>query len=89
MVNIVNIPGVALEEALSKKKSASEKKFQVFGVTLESDNENIVPSDEPDKMLNAYFLAKQGEFQCSVCSCFEYLSSSSRRNNVGFSPEKN
>ena len=58
--NVVNIPGVAPNEAHSQENiSASAKKFQVFGVTLESGNENIIPSDEPDKMSDAYFLAQQ------------------------------
>ena len=39
--------------------SASAKTFRVFGVTVDSDSENIVPSGAPDKFSDAYFIAQQ------------------------------
>ena len=60
LVNNVNNPDAASNNDISQEHiSASAKKFRVFGVTVDSDSENIVPSDTPDKFSDAYFIAQQ------------------------------
>ena len=60
MVNNVNTPDHASNNDISQEHiPASAKIFRVFGVTVDSDSENIVPSDTPDKFSDAYFIAQQ------------------------------
>ena len=60
VVNIVNTPDAASSNNINQEHvSASAKKFRVFGVTVDSESENIIPSDAPEKLSNAYFIAQQ------------------------------
>ena len=56
MVNIVNTPDAASSSNINQEHvSASANKFRVFGVTVDSESENIIPPDAP----NVYFIAHQ------------------------------
>ena len=60
IVNNVNMScGASNDGPNLESISASAKKLQVFGVTVESNNENIVSSDVPDKFSETYFIAQQ------------------------------
>ena len=60
VVNIVNTPDAASSNNINQEHvSASAKKFRVFGETVDSESENIIPSDALEKLSNAYFIAQQ------------------------------
>jgi len=60
VVNIVNTPDAASNNSINQEHvSASSKIFRVSGLTVDSESESIIPSDAPDKLSNAYFIAQQ------------------------------
>jgi len=60
VVNIVNTPDAASNNSINQEHvSASSKIFRVSGLTVDSESESIIPSDAPEKLSNAYFIAQQ------------------------------
>lgn len=58
-VNIDNSPSTLNNDTNRGTISASARKLQVFGVTVESYDENIAQFDVSDKTSDAYFIAQQ------------------------------
>ena len=60
VVNIVCTPDAASNNGINQDPvSVNARTFQVFGMTVDSDSENIIPSEAPDKLSDAYFTAQQ------------------------------
>ena len=82
VVNIDCTPDAASNNGINQDPvSVNARTFQVFGMTVDSNSENIIPSEAPDKLSDAYFTARQKcismlnrHFCVLIVGCLEFYS---------------